>query len=143
MRTFIAAIVATVAVGVGMANAEPIEDRKQILKGFADATKPVGAMLKGDAPFQLAQVQAALRAYIDGAKKLPGLFPDDSKTGHDTEALPKIWEDKARFDGLFDKLGKDSEVALAGISDEASLKATFPKLLGNCKSCHDDFRLKK
>jgi cytochrome c556 len=40
-----------------------------------------------------------------------GLFPDDSKTGGDTAALPLIWEKKSEFDAIFVKLGADSTAA--------------------------------
>jgi cytochrome c556 len=129
--------------GSSFANADPIEDRQKILKGFGDATKPVAAMLKGEAPFELAPVQAALDTYIEGVKKLPGLFPDDSKTGHKTEALPKIWDEKPKFAALYEKLGTDATAVKAGITDLVSLKANFPKVLGDCKACHDDYREKK
>jgi cytochrome c556 len=128
--------------GLQAAGANPIEDRQKILKGWGDATKPVAAMLKGQAAFELAPVQAALAAYIDGAKKLPALFPDDSKIGNKTEALPRIWDEKTKFNALYEKIGKDAEVARTSITDEASLKANFPKVLGNCKACHDDYREK-
>jgi cytochrome c556 len=142
-KSLILAVMMTMTAGLNAANADPIEDRQKILKGFGDTTKPVAAMLKGEAPFDLAPVQAALDGYIDGVKKLPSLFPDDSKTGHKTEALPRIWDEKPKFEALYEKLGKDAEAAKASITDEASLKAAYPKVLGDCKACHDDYREKK
>jgi cytochrome c556 len=127
---------------VAAAAADPIADRQAILKGFGDATRPVAAMLKGEAPADVAKAKEALAAYVAGSAKLPALFPDNSRTGK-TEASPRIWAEKARFEGLFAKLGKDAEAASAAITDEASLKANFPKVLGNCKACHDDFREKR
>lgn len=128
-------------VGVAVA-ADAIEERQTILKGWGDDTRPIGAMLKGEAAFDLAKVQTALKAYVAGSPKLVGLFPDNSKTGK-TEASPKIWDDKAKFDGLFTKLVADAGAASAAITDEASFKANIGKVLGNCKACHDDFRMKK
>lgn len=122
---------------------DPIAARKDILKGMGDATKPVVAMLKGQAPYEQGKVDAALAAYVDGSAKAPTLFPDTSKTGGKTEALPKIWEDKARFESLFKKLNEDARATQGKIVDVASLKATFPKVLGDCKTCHDDFRHKE
>jgi cytochrome c556 len=122
---------------------DPIKTRKEILKGFGDATKPNAGALKGEVPFNLAAAQAALKAYADGAKKLPDLFPENSKTGGDTEALPAIWQNKQKFLDIYAKLGKDAAAAAAAIKDEATFKAEYPKVLGNCKACHDDFRQKK
>ncbi|NLH82897.1 MAG: cytochrome c [Phyllobacteriaceae bacterium] len=134
-------VVATTGVGVAYA-AGALQERQTILKGFGDETRPVVHMLKGQEPFDLAKVKAALATYAAGAEKLPGLFPDNSKTGK-TEASPKIWDEKAKFEGLFAKLKSESEAASAAITDQASLKANFPKVLGTCKACHDDFRIEK
>ena len=123
-------------------NVEVITARQAIYKGFGAATKPIGPMLKGDAPFDLAVVKKALTTYSDGVKKLPALFPDDSKTGHDTEALPAIWSNKADFEGRLSKFASESDAALVAITDEASFKATMPKLLGNCGGCHKEYRAK-
>lgn len=138
----LAAAMTLVAVAAGAAN-DPIAERKSILKAWGDATKQPGAVLKGEAKFDLAAAQAALKAYAADAQKLIALFPPTSKTGGETAALPKIWDDKAKFEGLFKKLGEDATKASAAIKDEASFKAEFPKVLGDCKACHDDYREKK
>jgi len=122
---------------------QAIKDRQAILKGFGQATKPIGDMLKGAAPFDASVVKANLLKVSEGAKKLPTLFPDDSKTGEDTEALPKIWEEKDKFTAIYDKLSADTAAAAAAITDEASLKAQMPKVFGDCKTCHDTYRAKK
>jgi cytochrome c556 len=140
-----AAVAGFLALGftAAVAEGDPIADRKAVLKGFGDASKAPGAMMKGEAPFDLAAVKKALDTYEAGAKKLPSLFPDNSKTGGETGALPKIWEEKSKFDGLFAKLAADAAAAKAAITDEASFKANVGKVFGNCKACHDDFRAKK
>src|SRR3990172_7028171 len=56
------------------------------------------------------------------AGKLPKLFPDDSKTGGDTEALPAIWENKKDFEERFLKLADAAKAAETAISDEATFK---------------------
>lgn len=137
----VAGVVAGVTVGAALASGA-ISERQTILEGFGDETRGVVGMLKGTAPFDLAKVKATLAAYSAGATKLPGLFPDNSKTGK-TAASPKIWDEKARFEGLFAKLKSDATATSAAITDEASFKAEYPKVLGNCKACHDDYRIKK
>lgn len=138
----IALALATLATA-SSAQEDPIAKRRAIYKSFGQAAKEPGAMLKGDAPFDLAKVQTALRTFHDGSQQLPNLFPENSKTGGDTAALPAIWEDKPRFNALFTKLGQDSQTALASIKDEASFKTDFPKVLKDCGACHETFRLKR
>lgn len=137
-------IVAALAVSSGavLAQSAAIGERQTILKGFGDATKDPGGMLRGQVPFDLAKVHTALNTYVAGAKKLPTLFPDDSKTGGKTAALPAIWEEKDKFTAIFTKLGADATAALASIKDEASFKAEMPKVLGNCGACHNSYRAK-
>ena len=133
---------AVFATAASAQNVEVIKSRQAIYKSFAAATKGPADMLKGSVPFDLQTVKATLDIYIDGAKKLPGLFPDDSKTGNDTHALPAIWENKDDFVARFAKLGADAQAAEAAIKDEASLKTEFPKVAANCGSCHNMYRAK-
>lgn len=142
MKRLTIAFLVLAATSAAVAQDNPIAARKAILKGFGDALKAPGAMLKGEAPFDPAPVKAALQTLSSGAKKLPSLFPPDSKTG-DTAASPKIWDEKPKFEALFAKLDQDAAAAAAAITDEASFKREMPKVLGNCKACHDDYRVKK
>lgn len=143
MKRFALVGLASVAATMALADVGAIKARQKIFEGWSDATKPVAGMLRGQQAFSLPTVQTSLKAYIDGAEKLQALFPDDSKTGEKTEALPAIWEKKQDFTGLLAKFGSDSQAALAAIKDEASLKAEMPKVLGACKNCHDQYRAKK
>ena len=134
--------VSFLALGTSAQNADVIKQRQTIFKSMNEATKPVVAMFKG-APFDLVLVQKALKTYSEASAKLPALFPEDSKTGGDTEALPAIWENKADFDARLKKLGTDSASALLAIKDEASFKAIAPGVAQNCGGCHKLYRVKK
>jgi cytochrome c556 len=125
------------------AQSDPIAERQQLMKGQSQAARAPGAMLKGEAPFDLAAVQATLKTFADGAKKAPALFPENSKTGHDTAALPAVWTAKADFDGQFAKFGETVALAQTSIKDEASFKANFPGVLKACGTCHETYRAKK
>jgi len=124
-----------------MTGADAIKERRALMKENGEATKPVVPILKGQAPFDLAAVQKALKAYINAAEKMPALFPPDSKTG-DTHALPAIWDDTADFDARFKKLGDDAKAALAEVKDDASFKAVMPDFYKNCGGCHEKYRAK-
>jgi len=134
---------ATATAQTPAAKADPIVQRKAILKGFGAATGPAVQIMQGKAPFDAAKVQAALATYQKGAATLPSLFPANSMTGGKTEAKPEIWQNKADFNGRFAKLAADAKLASAAITDEASFKANFPKVLTNCGGCHDLYRVKK
>lgn len=133
----------TIALPAAAQNLEPIKARQKILKSFGDATKEPGKMLKGEQPFDLAKVKAALKTYQEGTAKLPDLYPADSKTGGDTEALPVIWEKKEDFVGRYKKLGEDAAKADAAITDEFSFIEEFPKVVSNCAACHKIYREEK
>jgi cytochrome c556 len=139
-------VVALFALGAGaafaMSGADAIKERRALMKANGEATKPIVPMMKGQAPFDLATVQKALKTYLNAAEKMPGLFPPDSKTG-DTNALPPIWENLADVDARFKKLGQDATADLASIKDEASFKATMPAIFKNCGDCHEKYRAKQ
>jgi cytochrome c556 len=129
------------SIGATFADDDPIKARQDLMKANGNATKAVVPILKGQAPFDLATVQTALKAYIDAADKAPALFPAGSDTGK-TKALPAIWQNKADFDARFAKLGADSKAALAAITDEANFKANFAPVLKDCGGCHETYRAK-
>ncbi len=143
MKKRILAVVALCALGVtgALAQASAIAERQALLKEMAGAVKPVGLVLRGEAPADVALAQKALDTIIQNGASVKGKFPADSQTGK-TEALPVIWQNKAKFDALFDKLVADAKAAKLAIKDEASLKAEMPKVLANCGACHNEFRAK-
>jgi cytochrome c556 len=136
--------VAALVCGLAGASAETdvIKQRKALMDSNGDATKQIVAMLKG-APFDLATVQAALKTYATSATEAPALFPDTSKTGGKTGALPAIWENKADFEARFVQFGKDTAAAQTAIVDAASFKQIAPGLLKNCGGCHEHYRAKE
>ena len=141
-RMIIAGALLLSGLGSGVAADDPIHARKELMEANGKATKAVVPIMKGQAPFKLEAVKAALEAYADSAAKMPALFPAGSDKGK-TEALPAIWANKADFDARFAKFGEDSKAALAAITDEASFKANFPAVLKNCGGCHELYRAKE
>lgn len=138
----ILAAVAALAVGATLVhaqNAGAITERKAALKAMGGAMKEPGGMMKGDIPFDLAKVQASLKVLEEQSTKLKGLFPDDSKTG-ETDALPVAFEKKADVIARFEKLAADAKDAQGTMKDEASFKAGFGKIGGNCGGCHKEYR---
>jgi len=142
-RTVLA--VAAIAIGVTAvaAQSDPIAARKALMKEQGAQTKTGAGMAKGEAPFDLAKAQAILTNYVDTAGKMPELFPENSKTGGETTAAPKIWEDMAGFKAGFAKLSTEAKAAQSSVKDLDSFKAAFGGLTKNCGGCHETYRVKK
>ena len=69
------------------------------------------------------------------------LFPDNSKEGFKTEALPLIWDDKENFNSLMQKSSKDMVKLTSVIESTDNIRGTIGKLMwGNCKACHSKYR---
>ena len=144
IRTVLA--IAAVALGITAvaAQSDPIAARKALMKANGDPAKIGTAMAKGEAPFDAAKVQTIFTTFADAAAKMPALFPANSKTGGDTAALPKIWENKADFDAKMAKFGSDANAAKAAIKDLDGFKAKWGEFTkNNCGGCHETYRLKK
>ena len=69
------------------------------------------------------------------------LFPENSKEGFKTEALPIIWEEKDAFNALMQKSANDMIKLTSIIEDEDDIRGTLGKLMwANCKACHSKYR---
>jgi len=141
---FVLPLAAVVVAGtVATANPETIAARKAVMKGVGAETGVGAKMVKGELPFDLERAKKIFATYTDAAGKMPGLFPDDSKTGGETSAAPKIWKDMAGFKDHFAKFGADAKAAGSSVTDLDSFKTTFGAVTRNCGGCHEVYRIKK
>ncbi len=75
--------------------------------------------------------------YLD----LLNLFPENTKEGHGTEALPSVWENKEEFDALMKKSSDDMIKLASVIEDSDDIRATLKQYMWkNCNACHSKFR---
>ena len=125
-----------------LADTDPIAERRALMKHDGEAAKTLFGMSKGKIPFDLATVKGSLKTLNEGATKSAALFPDNSKTGGGTAALPAIWQNKADFDARFVKFKKDVEAAQAGVVDQATFKKFAPTVFENCGGCHELYKAK-
>ncbi len=155
MRTLAFASAAAIALSVFAANADshesvkadindPVSLRMNMMKNVVAAIKPLGAMAKGEAAYDQAAAVANLRVMNAAALGFASQFPAGSDTGHNTEASPKIWTDMDGFKAAAAKFIADTDAAVAANpADLDAFKAVFGKVAGNCKSCHEGYRVKK
>ena len=138
--------IAAIGLGASMAVADqdPIAARRALMKANGDEAKIGVAMIKGETPFDLAKAQKVLDTFESAAEKMPGLFPETSKTGGDTAARPEIWQNMDDFKARFDKFAADAKAAKADVKDLDSFKAAFGAIGKNdCGGCHEKYRVKK
>lgn len=142
-RTVLA--VAAIAIGVTAvaAQSDPIATRKATMKGVGDQAKAGAGMAKGEAPFDLAKAQAIFVTFAEASAKMPTLFPENSKTGGETAALPAIWDHMGDVKAKFDKFGADAKAAQGSVKDLDTFKASFSAVTKNCGGCHETYGAKK
>jgi len=139
----IVAAVAALAIGATIVyaqNASVIKERQSTMKAMGDAAELPAHMVKGEASFDLAAAKKAFKTIEENAAKAKGLFPDDSKTGAETWALPKIWDNKADVMSRLDKVAATAKAVQSEIKDKRSLAGALAKLGNACNGCHDVYR---
>jgi len=68
-------------------------------------------------------------------------FPENTKEGFKTEALPAIWENKNEFDELMKKSSNDMIKLAFMIDTSDDVKSALGNMMwSNCKACHTKFR---
>ncbi len=139
IRAMSVAVILATGIGVAYAQSGVVSQRQEAMKTIAKAAGVPGAMLKEQAPFDLAKVQETLKIYQEQTTKLKELWPEASKS-EDSASLPVVWDKRAEFLGLFDAFLASTTAAAAAIKDEASLKAEWPKVMRSCGGCHREYR---
>jgi cytochrome c556 len=117
--------------------AGPIRDRHTLMEGIGDHAKKIGAALKQGTTEGVAAEADGISAK---AKQIDALFPKGS-TDPKSRAKPEIWEKWAEFERLSAGLEKDSAALAQTARDGGDVPAAAKKMFGNCKSCHDQFRV--
>ena len=117
---------------------EIIKERKSIFsKNYKTAKRVNSLVSNGD----IDEAKELMIEMSDNYKRLLDLFPENSKTGFKTEALPSIWENKDEFNLLMTKASSNM-IELSSVIDGAEdVKSTLGKYMwSSCKSCHSKFR---
>ncbi len=135
------AVGATAVYAQGAGGAAAIKERQAAMKSQAQAMyRVILPMIKGEKPFDQAEAVNSFKAVAESTAKLKTLWPDDSKTGGETRALPKIWETNKDFMEWIDQTVADSNAVQPTVKDLASLKGAFDKVNESCNGCHKDYR---
>ena len=121
---------------------ESIEDiikgRKAIFSNNAKLAKRVNIILRN---FEFEEAEPFILEMSKNYENLLNYFPENSKEGYGTEALPIIWEEKDAFNALMQKAADDM-LQLAKVMEEVDdIQVTYKKLMwANCNACHSRYR---
>ena len=117
---------------------EIIKERKSIFsKNYKTAKRLNSLASNGD----IDEAKKLMIEMSGNYKRLIDLFPENSKVGFKTEALPSIWENKDEFNLLMTKASNNMIELASAIDETEDIKATLGKYMwSSCKSCHSKFR---
>jgi cytochrome c556 len=138
-----ALLIAAAAASLAHAETSPanaIKYRKAVMSAIGGH---VGAffLINGGAVDQGKYLVPHAEALAALGEQIPVLFPAGSGTGK-TDALPKIWEEPAKFSEAANA-GKDATAKLLTAvksGDKAAIAAAAKGLGEACKGCHDRYR---
>ena len=117
---------------------ETIKGRKAIFsKNYSTAKRVQSLSSKGD----FEKAKNLMLEMSENYKSLIKYFPDNTKEGFKTEALPTIWENKDEFNELMTKASNDMLKLTEVIEQSDDIRGTLTSLMwSNCKACHSKFR---
>ena len=121
-----------------------IETRQSVMRTVKAAIKVSAAMAKGEMDYDPVKATLAMNVFYAAAVGFPNYFTVDDSDDLDTEAGPKIWQDMAGFKKATMTFRNDAAMAIKKANEgPEQFKAVFGKVAGNCKACHDAYRVKK
>ena len=132
------AILLVTEVNAELSVEEIIKSRKALLsKNYSTAKRVQSFSSKGD-------FEKAINLMVEMSENynvLLELFPDNSKEGFKTGALPTIWEEKDQFNSLMKKASEDMTTLSLLIEDTDDVRGSIQQLMwSNCKACHSKYR---
>ena len=124
------------------ANAQTVEEiikgRKAMFSENYQNAKKISILLKSK---RIEEAKPLMKKISVNYIKLIDYFPDNTKEGFKTGALPTIWKNKDEFNALMKKASNDMVKLTKAIETESDLKAIQKELMwSNCTACHSKFR---
>ena len=124
------------------ANAQTVEEiikgRKAMFSENYQNAKKISILLKSK---KIEEAKPLMKKISNNYIKLLDYFPENTKEGFKTEALPTIWENKDEFNALMKKASDDMIKLAKAIETAEDLRAVQKELMwSNCTACHSRFR---
>ena len=124
------------------ANAQTVEEiikgRKAMFSENYQNAKKISILLKSK---RIEEAKPLMKKISDNYIKLLDYFPENTKEGFKTGALPSIWENKDEFNALMQKASDDMIKLAKAIETADDLRVVQKELMwSNCTACHSRFR---
>ena len=124
------------------ANAQTVEEiikgRKAMFSENYQNAKKISILLKSK---RIEEAKPLMKKISDNYIKLLDYFPENTKEGFKTGALPSIWENKDEFNALMKKASDDMIKLAKAIETAEDLRVVQKELMwSNCTACHSRFR---
>ncbi|WP_116365118.1 c-type cytochrome [Parahaliea mediterranea] len=126
---------------------EPLQSWRQSYFALLAANfGPIGAMVKGEAPWD----EAKLKAYAEDLEHISEVdalrfFAPGSDKGQ-TRAKPEIWNNMQDFSDKYAALQRAADTLEDVVEDSAGDRKAVAQAFGEvgkaCKACHDDYKAK-
>ena len=142
IKTLIIAITLILPFSLSASNNQTVEEiikgRKAMFSENYQNGKKISILLRSK---KIDEAKPLMKKISDNYIKLLDYFPDNTKEGFKTEALPSIWENKDEFNALMQKASDDMIKLAQAIETADDLRAIQKKLMwSNCSACHNKFR---
>ena len=142
IKTFITILIFSLSCSISSYANQSVEEiikgRKAIFSENYQTAKKISILLKSK---KIEEAKPLMQKMSDNYKKLLDYFPENTKEGFKTEALPSIWENSDEFVTLMQKASFDMIQLAKAIDTAEDLRAIQKQLMwSNCSSCHNKFR---
>ncbi len=135
-------------IGIAAAQQKPdvlVKQRQSAMTLIGKYWGPIAGMASGKVSPYNADVVSRNATYLENLAQMPWDGFHESTKGEKSRALPAIFEQRAKFDELAQRL--QSETAklgqLARAKDEAGVKQQYAAVGKVCGACHESFREKQ
>ena len=142
IKLIILTLIFSISMGLIAQSEDSIEDiikgRKAIFSDNYKTAKRVNILIN---VLEFEEAKKFMKEMTENYETLLNYFPENTKEGFNTEALPSIWENKDEFNALMQKSADDMKQLAAVIEDADDLRGTMQQYMwSNCKACHSKFR---
>lgn len=120
---------------------DAVKYRQAAFQVMGTHVQRLGALAKGEAPFDKASAEANALIVELLSKQLAQAFPPGSDMAP-SKAKPEVWQEAAQFKAHSDQLQATSTklTAAARSGDASAFKTAFNAMAQTCKACHDGYR---